>query len=299
MLTRPPLLLAAVVAAAIAGWRRRDMLIGGTVVSLFVCALLAAQWHMFGNPLVSGHGGGAQLFTFAAAPHNIVAQAKWLMITHTPLTIPAFMLAFRAQRRTAVRALLVFLAVAAPYVFYAVRFDDFEMNRFLLPGWLLVLITCAGGIASVVRGSPVKARLVTSVVALAAAAGSLLFLSTNHVLDFWQQEMKYPLVSAWLRTNTSSNAVFIASLHSGSIKFYTGHPTLRIDGIPSDAMRGTVETLERSRFTPIVVLESGPETDYFFDRLRANRGVSYWPLASVRGTTIMRLSTETHANQPR
>ena len=80
-----------------------NMLIGGTVVSLFVCALLAAQWHMFGNPLVSGHGGGAQLFTAAAAPHNIVAQAKWLMITHTPLTIPAFMLAFRAQRRTAVR----------------------------------------------------------------------------------------------------------------------------------------------------------------------------------------------------
>jgi len=220
------------------------------------------------------------------------------MITHTPLTIPAFMLAFRAQRRTAVRSLLVFLAVAAPYVFYAVRFDDFEMNRFLLPGWLLVLITCAGGIASVVRGSPVKTRLVTSVVAVAAAAGSLLFLSRNHVLDFWQQEMKYPLVSAWLRTNTSSNAVFIASLHSGSIKFYTGRPALRMEGIPSAAMLGTVQALERSDFTPIAVLEPGPETDDFFRRLRGNPGVSYWPLGSVRGTSIMRLSTDARASQP-
>ena len=138
----------------------------------------------------------------------------------------------------------------------------------------------------------------SSVIALAAAAGSLLFLSTNHVLDFWQQEMKYPLVSAWLRTNTSSNAVFIASLHSGSIKFYTGRPTLNIAAIPTDAIPGTVAALERSDFTPIVVLEFGPETDDFFDRLRGNPGLSYWPLGSVRGTTIMRLNTDARASQP-
>jgi 4-amino-4-deoxy-L-arabinose transferase-like glycosyltransferase len=296
-LTRPPLLLAVIVAAAIAGWRKREILTGGAVLSVFVCALLAAQWHMYGNPLVSGHGGGTQLFTLAAVPHNLVAQAKWLMITHTPLTIPAFLLAFRAQRQAAVRSLLVFLAVTAPYLFYSVRFDDWEMNRFLLPGWLLVLITCAGGIVSVVRGSSVKARLVTSGVAVAAAAGSLLFLSTHHALDYWQQEMKYPLVGSWLRTNTSTNAVFIASLHSGSIKFYTGRPTLRMEGIPSEAMLGTIEALERANFTPIVVLEPGSETHSFFDTLGGNAGLSYWPLASVRGTTIMRLSAGSRANQ--
>jgi len=293
MLTRPPLLLATLVLAATGRWSLRQLLIGGGVLSAFLLVLVAAQWHMYGHPFASGHGNAGQLFNMASMPHNVVAQMKWLLATHTPLLIPTFVLGVYRCKREGFRALLTFLAVGLPYAFYSVPFDDWEMIRFLLPGLVFVLIICASGVIWIVRSSPVSATLLSAVAAAGVAASSLAFLSKHGVFDVWQQELKYPLVASWVQENTPKTTVAIASLHSGSLKYYTGLPTLRMEAIPPIALVRTVLALERSGLNPYAVLEVGPELSLFLAQVHPETSPSLrlTPIGSIRGTVIIRLST--------
>lgn len=293
VLTRPPLLLGVLVVAATGRWTWRDLLKGAAVLAVFVAAMLAAQWYMFGDPFMSGHGDRRQLFALAPFAHNAAAQMKWLMYSHTPLVILAFAAALRRMPGLGVRALLTFVAVALPYLFYTVRFDDWEMTRFLLPGWVLVLVVGAESVtwlASVCRAGPAT---VASAVSVLAAAASLWFLSAHHVFAVKEQERKYPMVAAWVEANTPREAALISSLHSGSLKYYTGRETVRLDALPADGLAAAVGALERADRVPFVVVESGPDSELFFQRYQSesSSGLALTPLATVRGTVIMRVSS--------
>jgi hypothetical protein len=291
VLTRPPLLIAVLIVVAFAGWSSKHLIAGASVLLCFLLLLGAAQWRMFGNPLMSGHGSARELFTRAALAHNLSAHAKWWVVAHTPLAVLAFAAGWRRSPAPAVRSLLTFAAVALPYLLYAVRFDDWEMGRFLLPGTVWILMTGAAGVLWTARSLHAPVTVVRLVVALAACSSSLVFLRSHHVFDVRVQESKYPIVAAWVGNNTPASAAVIASLHSGSLKHYTGREVLRMDAMPSLSLLDSVRALDRAGISTYAVLESGTETSVFFERFRVDvASLTVTPITAVRGAVIMRLS---------
>jgi hypothetical protein len=165
ILMRPPLALPMVVLGAAMLRRsrgaarpaRRSLRAGGMMAVWAMPGLLGLmglQYVLFGNPLVSGHGSAAHLFTASTLTHNIAAHAKWFLIVHTPLVVPALWLGWRADRPFATLLFAVAFAEALPYFFYGVPFDDWEMLRFLLPGIALLVPVAAEGIGCLLRRLP-------------------------------------------------------------------------------------------------------------------------------------------------
>jgi hypothetical protein len=153
-LTRPPLLLAVIAVAATARWPLdRRTFAGAAIIAAFTAALVAIQWRLYGHPLMSGYGSAGSLFALGAIPGNTAVHLKWLTINYTPLAFVAFAAGARRDRRLAVRAVVTLLAVALPYALYASRFDDWEVTRFLLPGWVFVLLVCASGVTGLTAAS--------------------------------------------------------------------------------------------------------------------------------------------------
>jgi len=293
--TRPPLLLAAVAVAAMTSWPRRRTMIHFLLVSLaFVAAQMLLQSHMFGSALTSGHGGAERLFTVDALAHNAPAHVKWFVFSQSPAFVLLLAAGAARQPRFALESGIVVAAVAAPYVFYFVRFDDWEMTRFLLPALPLMCGVAAAALTWFQAPDGTVARLAAAAALLAAAALSFAFLQQHRVLTLGQQERRYPQVAAWFSAQAGPRAVPLASLHSGSLKYYTGRPVVRIDAVPDDRMLDAIRSLETAGYQPYLVLETGDEMEAYYRRFRPDRipQLHATPLARISGVNIIRLDAD-------
>jgi hypothetical protein len=266
ILIRPPLALPMAVLGAAslrrtprAAWTMGAWMLPG------LGGLLWLQYVLFGNPFVSGHGSAAHLFTVSTLTHNVTAHAKWFLIVHTPLVVPALWLGWRTDRPFATLMFTTALAEALPYFFYGVPFDDWEMLRFLLPGIALLVPVAAEGIGCLLRRLPQSAmpQLGVVAIAIAALAASSYWLGSHGTLALSRLEMKYPQVGEWFKTRTPPNAVVFAALHSGSVHYYSGRLTLRWDAIPSDRLGPTLEALAARGTPAYVVLDDNYEREQF------------------------------------
>ena len=245
ILTRPPLGVAMVVlGGAVALRSRRSALRFGVALTPGVVVLMLLQYQLYGSPFVSGHGSAAQLFTPATLLHNAWAHTKWLLTTETPLLVPLVWLGVRADRPFGRVMLALFAAVALPYLFYSVPFDDWEMTRFLLPGLVLLMPVAARGAAWLVaavssrrwRADPAARTLQLAIAATALVALSTWWLDRQGVFYLPQKDSKFPRVGKWFVDRTAPNAVVLSSFHSGSVNYYSDRLTLRFDAIPADRL---------------------------------------------------------------
>ena len=296
ILTRPPLLPAAIVLGATTKWEsRRQAITFAVIVTVTTMGFVALQRHLYGNPLVSGYGTAAHLFTLTALPHNLWFYGKWLLIICTPALPVLFAIGAAAEPRLGVRAGALFLAVSAPYLVYAPPFEDWEILRFLLPGLPFVFVVCAKGVVSIggARSRPAGAYVAATMAALLLAGGSYAFLQGQHVFNLAVQEERYRLVGEWFRTNTPAQAVAISSLHSGSLRIYAGRATLRAELVPDGALAATVSALERAGYVPYIALEQGDEYPEFDRRVRlfSDPALDVIPAGRVRGVAFLRLAT--------
>jgi hypothetical protein len=230
--------------------------------------LMILQWMMYGNPFTSGHGSASQVFTTQFFWRNVLHHAKWFLIVHTPLIVLFLVAAWRWGSKPFARtACAIFLAVSAPYMFYGVPFDDWEMLRFLMPGFVFLIMASADGAEQLaVHFAPrVTRTLATLVVGVAALTASYLYLQHQHVFRLSYAESKYPAVAAWISANTPDDAVVLASLHSGSVRHYSGRLTLRWDRIPSDRLAATVRAISARGSRAFLVLD-GDERAQFAKR---------------------------------
>jgi hypothetical protein len=294
ILTRPPLALAVLVLLLVTRWLtwRRAATFGG-VVGAFVAVLLAMQWQMYGHPLRSGYGTASQLFTWASLVPNTRLQITWLLTIHTPIVALLFAAGAWFDRAFAWRAGLMFLAVAFPYFVYAPRFEDWEILRFLLPGLPFVAAVCACGVVGLAgTARPVAAAAAAAIVAVAAVAWSFHVVSDRHVLDLREPERKYPLAASWFAAHTTGRAVAIAALHTGSLKYYTGRPTLRMEALPDGRLGETLSALQDAGYEPYAVLEQGDEFEEFRRRFQPDAIVrlTQEPLVQIRGVYFIRLT---------
>ena len=266
ILIRPPLALPMMVLGA--ATLRRTPRVAWTMAAWTMPGLLvlmAMQYVLFGNPLVSGHGSAGHLFTLSTLAHNLVAHSKWFLIIHTPLVVPALWLGWRSDKPFATLMLAIAFAEAFPYFFYGVPFDDWEMLRFLLPGIAILIPVAAEGIGSLARRLPQPAmpQLAVVVVAIVALAASSRWLGSQGTLNLSLTEMKYPRVGDWFSAHTAPGTVVFASLHSGSVNYYSGRLTLRWEAIPPDRLVPTLEGLAARGTPAYIVLDSDYEQRQF------------------------------------
>jgi hypothetical protein len=293
MFTRPLLLLPVLVIGGTASWpRRRDVVAAVAIVAALAAAFLAIQWHFYGRPFSTGYGTADVLFTPSVVPRNLFRHAAWLLRTHTPLVPIAFIAGAYRDRPLALRAGLIFAAVALPYVFYVNDIDDWEMTRFLLPGWAFILMACAPGLVWTAAANTVRTAIVTTAIVVLAVAGSLFFLTKADVFNMWVQELKYPMVASRVGTGIPREAVVMASLHSGSLKHYTDRNILRLEKIPPPALAPSVRAIETAGFPVYAVVEQGDELEQLTSALGASSGapIEAVPLTTIRGTYVLRLS---------
>jgi hypothetical protein len=72
-------------------------------------------------------------------------------------------------------------------------------------------------------------------------------------------ERRYVDVGRYVRTVMPREAAFIAGLHAGSIRYYSGRLTLRYDLLPPRWLDEAVRVLGTSGYQPYIALEEGEE----------------------------------------
>jgi hypothetical protein len=194
---------------------------------------------------------------------------KWILQVHSIL-FPALVAAawFVGERRFVWVSYMLFGAVAGPYILYVLFYDDWETLRFLLPGLVFLMMLAAHAAARLAeRLLPAGAApLLLVVLAIGAAAGSYRFLEERQVFQLWLAESKYPAVADWVARNSDPGDIVFASLHSGSIRYYSGRATVRWDRIPPDRLAASVAAIGDRGRRILLVLDGNSERDEFQQR---------------------------------
>jgi hypothetical protein len=306
-LTRNALLPAAIAIGVVTFDRPlKESLRYAAALLAFVVLQMAINVMLYGNARTSGYGPTSYMFDLSGQrlAANAANFGKWLTFSHTFLIWPLWPAALWVlrRRRWAWQISVVAAAAAAPYLFYLV-FDDWESARFLLPTILLVLILSAvalGEAVAALSGSPPsrnasgdrRGRTVIPIgvlaLAVACAAASHRFLWNEGVYRFRDVEAKYSLAGEWIDTHFPPRAIFLAGLHSGSIRYYGHRQTIRWDEIPPDQMSATLHNLELAGYEPYLALDVPSEPPLFDERFRQDSAVRIEQIGRVRVVNVYR-----------
>lgn len=296
VLTRPVLVVAAAALGAAMLRRPRTFAAWAAMAGALVAAQAVLQDRLYGSPLSSGYGTNEHLFQVSRIPANVANYARWMAVVYWPV-VTLSLAALVAGGRRAARdawpwtAAAIFLAVLAPYLLY-VLFDDWEVTRFLLPGTTLLLIGAAGAAARALEQRlPARwAAVAALAIAVAVGARSYVFLTTHGRQHLVEAEAKYPIVGEWIRQHVPADAIVVASLHSGSIRYYSGRKTVRWDEIPPGRLRATIASITAAGRVSVLALDGAEEEDRFRARFGAElAGLVLMPAGRVHGRSIVTL----------
>jgi hypothetical protein len=196
---------------------------------------------------------------------------------------------FVGDRRRVVATWVAAAAVAAPYMFYALFYDDWETLRFVLPALVLLIMMAADALANLaVRVRPrVLMPLVIAPVVVITGAASLRHLQERQVFGLWMSESRYPAVADTVSRRGDEATVVLAALHSGSVRYYSGRTTVRWDQIPSDGLAATVNAITGRGHRVLLVLDGPSEREQFRQRFGASPpGVRIDILDRVRNVSV-------------
>jgi len=276
---RPSLLpLAAIVALVLVMWSNQGFTsrrAAFMTLSKFAAATAPAiavlawiQWSLYGDPFASGHGAFSEMFSIRNVFPNIREYTIRVLTGEAPalILIAASVVAFLVRRSglaepsvvPSVRiAALVAIPVLACYLAYGV-FTDWAYLRFLLPIWPAALAAAGAIIVNArLQVSPAIRTQVLLVALTAVCARNVLTAAHEGSFTLWADAARYGTAGRYLDAVLPTNAVIVASEHSGSASYYTGRPILRWDSdISLDEAIGELTRLGRR---PVIVLESWEE----------------------------------------
>lgn len=306
ILTRPNLVPLTLVPAALLLWRAWAQRQGRCPVpsaprsgaaaqrlALFVAGVVAAGLAVaflhtlhYGSPLESGyHLRG--LFGLEHAWPNLVLYPALAVEMQTPLLLLALagpLVSSRTAkdaegrgRAVAIVAWCFVLAVLACYLFYP-AFDSAATLRFLLPAIPPLAVLVAVVLAALARRLPRgTGLLVLAVVPAMVAVHGVADARRRGAFDT-EGDRKYPIIGEHVAERLPRNAVLLAMQHSGSVRHYSGRPTVRYDLIPQRRLDRVVKRLEREGYRPYILLEPW-EVPRFRERFRdrSRLGLLDWP----------------------
>ncbi len=255
-------------------WRQRLTMAAqyATGCALGCVAVAAIQQHFYGSPFSSGYGPLTVLFAMDHVAPNLSRYLAWTWETHTPFIAVALLapLVLPGPMTALVIAwTAVNLALYVPYVV----FDDWSALRFLLPSiplWLVLAVATTEGlvrrlIAVDPRATRARQAAVTvgiSVAVAVVAAAMLRQASDRQTFHLRDLEARFRRAGTFAASRLPANAVVIASVHSGSVRYYAGRVTLVWDQLdPAWLQRAVAELTSRGR-APVFLFEAGEEAPF-------------------------------------
>jgi hypothetical protein len=158
--------------------------------------------------------------------------------------------------------LAAFAAIAVgSYLFY-LPFGEWWYLRFLLPVFPLLFLFLAVSILRLSRAAPVRAGAVLAAVLVLMGVWRGAFVATRDLLDLGYGEQRYVAVGQYIDRALPPNAVILAMQHSGSIRYYSGRPTIRYDIFSPGRLPLVVEWLLARGLRPYLLLEDWEEQQY-------------------------------------
>jgi hypothetical protein len=240
-------------------------------------AVAALNTYFQGSPLRSGYAPLTELFRWEHVPPNLARYPAWLVETQSPLILLGLLAPFvvsRLDRRERGRLtmadawmLLAFIAVVfISCVFFGV-FDREQWGfvRYLLPAYppliLLTAVVLLEGIRRVLP-DPRRAAAIALVVTAVWAGWQTYFAKSRGAFVLRYSEQRYADVGTFIASATAPNAVLVASLHSGSIRYYSGRLTLNYARLDPASLNTAIDTLRREGRDVLIVLEEGEEPHF-------------------------------------
>jgi hypothetical protein len=234
-------------------------------VACGITVQLLLQWHLYGHPLANGYADMGTLFSIDRAATNIRSHSYWAWRALGPIFAGATAIGFFAvSRSTRMIVAMVLIGVAAPHVVYR-TFDHWETLRFLLPALVVLTIPAAAGVLTVCRQAAGSRAglLLSSAVVLMIAAGWASWLREQAVFVMPEHETRYRLAGELVTHTTPPDAVILAALHSGSIRYYANRPSVNWERIPEGALPATIAALRGAAHPVYLLLDSDEERAMF------------------------------------
>ncbi|MBI4486243.1 MAG: glycosyltransferase family 39 protein [Acidobacteria bacterium] len=260
--------------------RRRDAAAFGAGVFTGCAAVALIQQAYYGSPMQSGYGALGQLFDMSHVLPNAARYTAWLTATQTL----AWLLALGAPvllpgALTRLYAALILVNVAC-YLPYAV-FDDWSFLRFLLPTLPLLVILMIASVDAICRRlASWTARPVVALVAVVLALLGVREAATRQAFRLHAFEARYERAGRFVARRLPANALVITNWQSGSVRFYSGRPTLVWDALDPAWLDRALTFLRARGFDPVLLFESWEEP-HFRQRFRASPlGALDWPPAA-------------------
>jgi len=263
--------------------RRAITYLAGSVPFATFVALLNQR--LYGSALASGYGDTVSLFSVDYAGVNAIQFSSWLWDTQGPLVFLFVVapLVRWVQRRadngagwsaTSPLVLLGFVAgVFACYLLYT-PFHAWWFLRFVLPAFPAIFALASDAVwVGSARFGPAARAAVMLVFTLVSVDWSVRFTKAQGVLDLGNGEQKYADVGRFIARELPPNAVVIAVLHSGSVRYYSDRQTLRYDWLDAEWLDRAVQYLKRSGQEPYVLLESS-ELEEFREKFKTQKTVA-------------------------
>lgn len=266
LLTRPNLLPLAVGLGLVLAWRaiavralrgpditRLSGYAAGVVPAALIIAALNTYWH--GSPLSSGYGAAANLFSWSNIVPNLARYPGWLVESQTAFILLAFAAPLVVRPRRAAAALAAFaVAVLACYLAYA-PFDAWWYLRFLLPAYPPLLALAAGTMTTLAGRLPSGARLLPALLIVGWVAYHGFDYARARATFSSEGEYKYAIAGRYVADHLPARAIVFTMQHSGSVRYYSGRPTLRWDLTPVEDVAWAIAQIERHGYAPFAVVE--------------------------------------------
>jgi hypothetical protein len=262
--------------AASSTWRqgfvRAASFCAPVAVAVFAIAVLNDWW--YGGPLRSGYGTSDVLYSFGSIWPNLQRYPAWLVRSHSVLVL-LFLVPLFLGRRSGVdrhALLLSYLLIGATWLCYLAYFpfEEWWYLRFLLPAIPATLVLVAVVIRAALQSMADPWGRLGAIVTVAVMLTSELRFSHAQKMSLLRPgEDRYVEVGLFLRNALPATGIVLAIQHSGSARFYSGHPTVRYDLIDEAWVARAGAALVTAGYRPYAVFED-------------------WELAQVRGRLGLR-----------
>jgi hypothetical protein len=232
-----------------------------TALAAGVAVQLALQSHLYGSALANGYGSTPDLFGLRFLPANARSYAHWGMVMHGPIWIGGVLVALVTCRERTARATLAAAAIGAalPYAVYR-PYDHWQTLRFILPLLVVGTMLAVIGLMSAARrllGD--RAGTWAAMFLIVALTWSWArWLEREQILALAPTQARFAQAGRLVVRFTPADAVILASLHSGSLRYYADRQTIDWGKIPPGQFDPTVAALRRAA-RPVFLMLDGEE----------------------------------------
>ncbi|HET9267904.1 MAG TPA: hypothetical protein VFO31_07055, partial [Vicinamibacterales bacterium] len=279
ILTRPNLVPLAIVpgssllwsairsSGAGARWQRLVLFAAGSIPACAAVGVLNAYW--YGSPFVSGYGAG-----LAGTMHrwdhfwpNVQRYAGWTLETQGPMMAlaalaPAVFLRSDSHddgdtgdtRHVIAICAAFVVTVWLCYVFYT-PFNAWWTLRFLLPAFPAFCVLASAGVFRAAAWLPAAQRGQLVAVALAVTLGFSLGVARTYRAVESSTERRFATMGRSLAQQLPRRSVVLASLHSGSARYYADCLTLRWDFIGPAQLDAAVAVLQQRGYATFILVD--------------------------------------------